>query len=164
MPLNAILLLKLFGLIAVANTIPLIVSRIFRRRLAFPLDGNLNFTDGRPLFGPAKTIRGLLLSILSTAGAALIMDMRAMIGALIAAGAMIGDLFSSFVKRRLRIAPSAPAVGLDQIPESLLPLLLVQPFLPLSLVEIAIVVAVFLIAEIVIARVLHSVHLRERPY
>ena len=32
--------------------------------------------------------------------------------------AMVGDLLSSFVKRRLKFQPSSRATGLDQIPES----------------------------------------------
>ena len=34
---------------------------------------------------------------------------------------MAGDLFSSFVKRRLRLASSSMAIGLDHIPESSFP-------------------------------------------
>jgi hypothetical protein len=37
--------------------------------------------------------------------------------------AMLGDLFSGFVKRRLGMGPSDKALGLDYVPESLLPLL-----------------------------------------
>ena len=43
------------------------------------------------------------------------------IGALVAAMAMLGDLFSSFLKRRMGLAPSRQAIGLDQIPESCFP-------------------------------------------
>ena len=39
------------------------------------------------------------------------------IGLLVAATAMAGDLLSSFLKRRLALAPSSQAIGLDQIPE-----------------------------------------------
>ena len=50
----------------------------------------------------------------------------------LAVGAMAGDLVSSFMKRRLRLKSEAQAVGLDQIPEVLLPLLLRKSRLGLS--------------------------------
>ncbi len=49
---------------------------------------------------------------------------------------MLGDLSSSFVKRRLRLKLHAQVFGLDQIPEALLPLLLVQDHLGLSWLDI----------------------------
>ena len=39
------------------------------------------------------------------------------IGLLVSVTTMIGDLFSSFAKRRMNLAPSSMALGLDQIPE-----------------------------------------------
>jgi hypothetical protein len=45
------------------------------------------------------------------------------IGVVVGSMAMLGDLFSSFVKRRLNLPPSSRATFLDQVPESLFPLL-----------------------------------------
>jgi hypothetical protein len=60
-------------------------------------------------------------------------------------GAMIGDLFSSFLKRRLRMPPGSVAIGLDQIPEALLPALVAKCALPLTLFDVfAIVLGFFL--------------------
>jgi hypothetical protein len=42
-------------------------------------------------------------------------------GLLVSAMAMIVDLLSSFVKRRMKLVPGSMALALDQIPESLLP-------------------------------------------
>src|SRR6478736_778738 len=50
--------------------------------------------------------------------------------------AMAGDLFSSFVKRRLHLASSSMAIGLDHIPESLFPLLASRWLLPLNILDI----------------------------
>jgi CDP-archaeol synthase len=86
------------------------------------------------------------------------------IGTSVAATAMAGDLFSSFLKRRLSLAPSSQAIGLDQIPESLLPLLACRTALSLSAVEITLVVAVFFAGELVLSRLLYKVHLRDEPY
>jgi len=45
------------------------------------------------------------------------MDVGWRVGTLVATFAMAGDLFSSFVKRRLHLASSRMAIGLDHIPE-----------------------------------------------
>src|SRR5215470_7448659 len=109
-------------LLMLANGTPVIAKKTFGSRLALPLDAGLQFVDGQPLFGTSKTIRGILSSIVVTAGLAPLLWMSVGTGALIAGFAMIGDLFSSFLKRRLKFPPSSKAIGLDQIPESLFPL------------------------------------------
>jgi hypothetical protein len=77
---------------------------------------------------------------------------------------MAGDALSSFIKRRLDLPSSSRATGLDQIPESLVPLLACRPMLPLTPWDIAASVAIFLVGEIVLSRALYRVHLRDRPY
>jgi CDP-2,3-bis-(O-geranylgeranyl)-sn-glycerol synthase len=77
---------------------------------------------------------------------------------------MAGDLFSSFVKRRLGYVSSSRALGLDQIPESLLPGLICKSFLGLGFLDIIVVVALFSIGEIVLARLLFRMHIRDQPY
>ena len=56
---------------------------------------------------------------------------------------MTGDLFSSFIKRRFGSAPSSQALGLDQIPESLLPLVACSFILPISIADIFMVLRSF---------------------
>ena len=77
---------------------------------------------------------------------------------------MVGDLFSSFCKRRLGVPPSSPALGLDQIPEALFPLLGCKALLPLPISGIALVVAMFFTGEVVLSRLLYAFRLRDRPY
>jgi len=84
--------------------------------------------------------------------------------ALIGSGAMAGDLFSSFCKRRLRLPTSSKALGLDQVPESLFPLLLCRKSLSLDVVDILLVVAGFFFSELAISKVLYRFHLRDQPY
>ena len=81
-----------------------------------------------------------------------------------AGGAMSGDLFSSFVKRRLRLEPHAQAFGLDQIPEALLPLLLLPDRLDLSGLEIAALLTAFVVLQIVLSRLLFRLGIRDRPH
>ena len=54
--------------------------------------------------------------------------------------------------------------GLDQIPESLFPLLACRGALSLSVLDITIGVAVFFAGEVVISLLLYKVHIRDRPY
>ena len=55
-------------------------------------------------------------------------------------------------------------MGLDQVPESLLPLLVGRQALSLGAIDIAIVVAIFFIGEILLARLFYRLGLREQPY
>src|SRR5581483_717337 len=134
---------RLLVLLGVANASPLIVARLLGSRWNWPCDGGLRFIDGRPLLGRSKTIRGVIAAVVATAVVAPVVGLSFGLGALIGAAAMLGDLLSSFTKRRLGIAPSGRATGIDQIPESLLPLLAVQGPLDLSWTQILAVTAVF---------------------
>src|SRR5512137_1303973 len=126
--------LRLLLLLGVANSAPIAARRLLGDRWAAPLDGGLNFIDGRPLLGPGKTIRGVAAAVVATALAAWALGLSPPVGALLGAVSMAGDALASFVKRRLGVAPSGRATGLDQVPESLLPLLAVQGMLDLSAV------------------------------
>jgi len=77
---------------------------------------------------------------------------------------MVGDLLSSFVKRRLDRRPSSQAIGIDQIPEALLPLLACRAALGLGLLDIVVVVAAFFVGELVVSRLLFRLHIRDEPY
>ncbi|MGB5677342.1 MAG: CDP-archaeol synthase, partial [Gammaproteobacteria bacterium] len=85
-------------------------------------------------------------------------------GTVIGSASIAGDLFSSFIKRRLNMPPSSMALGLDQVPESLLPLVVVQSLLPLTVMDIAAVVVIFSIGQLVLSRILYKLNIRDRPY
>jgi hypothetical protein len=157
-------ILKLLILLAVANGAPVIATRIFGQSLSWPLDDGVEFVDGKPLFGKSKTVRGIVVSILSSALAAPLLGLGWKIGVAVGSAAMAGDLVSSFVKRRLMLAPSSRATGLDQIPESLLPLLACRGVLALSILDIVTGVAIFFAGEVVLSLLLYKMHVRDRPY
>ena len=157
-------ILQLLVLSTLANGTPVVAKKIFGPRFARPLDGGVIFFDGRPLFGPSKTIRGVVLSILITTAGAPLIGLDLTIGAIAASAAMAGDLFSSFVKRRLNFPPSSQALGLDQVPESLFPLLACHNALSLTALDIALAVGIFFAGEIFLSRLLYKVHLRDEPY
>jgi len=157
-------IVQLIILLAVANGAPVIATRILGQRFSHALDGGVEFIDRRPLLGKSKTIRGIVVSILSSALVAPLLGLGWKIGVAVGSAAMAGDLFSSFVKRRLVLAPSSRATGLDQIPESLFPLLACRGALALSVLDIVIGVAIFFAGEVVLSLLLYKAHIRDRPY
>jgi CDP-archaeol synthase len=156
--------LQLLLLLMLANGTPVIAKKILGARFSYPLDGNLQFIDRRPLLGPSKTVRGIVLAVLVTTAGAPVVGLSWIVGLLVASCAMAGDLVSSFTKRRLDLPPSSRASGLDQIPEALLPLLACRSLLSLTAADIALGVGLFLIGEVVISRLLYRFRLRDRPY
>ena len=83
---------------------------------------------------------------------------------MVGSAAMTGDLFSSFVKRRLRLHPSSRATGLDQVPEALFPLLSCRSALALTVADIATGVVLFFIGEVILSRLLYRLRVRAHPY
>ena|SRR5579864_8397152 len=162
--MQALQILKILVLLALANGTPIAAKKILGARFSFPLDAGKNLWDGRPLFGPSKTVRGILVSIIITTACAPLIRLDITVGAIAAVAAMAGDLFSSFVKRRLNYPPSSQAIGLDQIPESLFPMLACRDALSLTIVDIALGVVIFFVGELVLSYLLHRLHLRETPY
>jgi CDP-2,3-bis-(O-geranylgeranyl)-sn-glycerol synthase len=155
---------RVLFLLLLANGTPVIAKKILGHRFSRPLDNGARFLDGQPWLGNSKTIRGILLSVLATATGACLVGLGPRTGALIGSLAMSGDLFSSFLKRRMRLPASSRASGLDQLPESLFPLLACRRVLSLSGVDTAVTVVTFFVGEILISRVLYKFRLRDRPY
>jgi CDP-archaeol synthase len=162
--MHPILLLELLVLVAVANAAPVLAKRLLGGAFAWPLDGGAVLSDGMPLLGASKTIRGIVVSFLATIIVAPAMGLGWKLGAVVAGAAMVGDLLSSFVKRRLRLPPSSKATGLDQIPESLLPLLAATWFVPIGLLDIAAGTAIFFVGGLALSRLLYRLNLRDEPY
>ncbi|HHH47174.1 MAG TPA: CDP-archaeol synthase [Thiotrichales bacterium] len=155
---------KLVFLLVVVNGAPIMARRLLGERLSQPLDGGLRLTDGRRLFGDSKTWRGIVAGMLGGAIAAPLLGYPALTGIAFGLLAMLGDLASSFVKRRLGLAPSSQTLGLDQIPESALPLWFTRESTGLSSDQIWTIVALFILAELFISRVLFILGIRKRPY
>ena len=157
-------ILQILVLLTFANGTPIVAKKIFGSRFALPLDAGIIFFDGRPVFGASKTMRGIVVSILITSAIAPFIGLDLTIGAIVASSAMAGDLFSSFVKRRLSFPPSSQALGLDQVPESLFPMLACRDALSLTIADIALGVGIFFIGALILSRLLFRAHLRDEPY
>lgn len=156
--------MSLLLLLLVANGSPILARMLLGDRLAMALDGGLRWRDGRPLLGPSKTWRGLCAAVCTTTLCAPLLGQRWQTGLLIGGLAMLGDALSSFVKRRLGIAPSGPAIGLDHVPESLLPLLGCRLTLGIGWAEILGLTVAFAAADLLLSRLLFRLGVRRHPY
>jgi CDP-2,3-bis-(O-geranylgeranyl)-sn-glycerol synthase len=96
-----------------ANAIPVLLGG------GRPIDDGRVFSDGRPIFGSHKTIRGfvsgLVVGTLVGFGLNLVIDYSVLLGFVVSLGALIGDLFEAFVKRRLGYVPGASFPVADQL-------------------------------------------------
>lgn len=158
------LVFTLLLLLLAINGAPIVVQWCCRGTAAAPVDLGLKAWDDRPLLGKAKTWRGLIAALLVGTGVALALGQTWHFGLLFAALSMLGDLGSSFVKRRLALAPSAQALVLDQLPESLLPALYAAWQLNLSIGQVSALVAGFFALELLVSRPLYHWGVRNRPY
>jgi CDP-2,3-bis-(O-geranylgeranyl)-sn-glycerol synthase len=97
-----------------ANSAPI----IFGGGLA--MDFGKKFIDGERIFGSNKTVRGFLSGIICGSSVALaegliIREELALVGFLVSLGALLGDLFCAFIKRRLKLPPGFPLPLMDQL-------------------------------------------------
>ena len=77
---------------------------------------------------------------------------------------MLGDLLSSFIKRRAGLVSSARALWLDQLPEALLPMLMAWYWLPLALWQAVVVAVLFAIANVAVSPLLFRLGIRKQPH
>lgn len=159
------LILTCLLLLLAANGAPLLVRLLpGLRRWNRPLDGGYRLADGERLFGHHKTWRGVSAAILLTTPVAWFLNLPLWLGILFALFSMLGDLLGSFAKRRWHIAPGARAIGLDQLPEALLPLLLLKQPLGLGWLSILITALLFMIVVLLLSRILYYLRVRRNPW
>lgn len=118
-----------------ANIAPVLAKRLGAFRLLDrPLDGGKRI-GSQPLFGPHKTLRGVVVGICAAVGVATLQRLGVngtgvlstlsslphaafspvLWGAALGGGALLGDLLKSFVKRRLNIPPGRRWFPWDQL-------------------------------------------------
>jgi CDP-2,3-bis-(O-geranylgeranyl)-sn-glycerol synthase len=131
-------------LLALANGAPWVAARLLGKRWAWPLDCGLMLRDGRRLLGSHKTWRGLLAGSALCAALAPALGLSWTVGASFAMLSLLADALTSAIKRRLSLVPGADVPGLDQLPEALLPLIVLAPALQLGAASIGAVALAFL--------------------
>ncbi|MGF1547871.1 MAG: CDP-archaeol synthase [Thiotrichales bacterium] len=143
---------RLLVLIVACNGAPVVTARLLGHRFARPIDGGRRWPDGRAILGHSKTWRGILVALAVTTLGAPVLGFTLQTGLILGAISMLGDLLSSFAKRRLGYPPSAQALGIDQIPETLLPLIALKESLDLTWLQVIIVVIGFFVIERLLLR------------
>jgi CDP-diglyceride synthetase len=133
-----------------ANGAPVLARLLLGERWDSPVDGGLLYRDGRRWLGASKTWRGWVICALTTPLVAWLFEISWEVGLLVAILAMLGDAVSSFVKRRLGYPTSTSVMLLDQVPESLMPAIALLAPLGLTLAEIGLSVAGFVIIDILL--------------
>ena len=162
--MSTLSIVKCLIFLLAANGAPIIARNMLGERWNKPIDAGALAPDGRPWFGPAKTWRGLAAAGIVVIPVAVASGQTAAFGAAFAFLAMIGDLVSSFIKRRFGKRSSDAAIVLDQVPEAALPTLALAGPLALTPLDVAVVVVVFTIADLTLSRLLYWLGIRKRPY
>jgi CDP-2,3-bis-(O-geranylgeranyl)-sn-glycerol synthase len=145
-------LLSLAGMILVANGAPVLATYWLGSFGGGALDRGFRLRDGQPLLGSHKTWRGVAATLLATEFFAWFLGLSFGVGLALAVGAVVGDLASSFLKRRLGLQPGADAPGLDEAAESLFPALIAKWLLGLSWLDVAAAVLAFTAVHFVLVR------------
>ena len=101
----------------VANGSPVVISKVIKKRR--PIDFGRNFIDGRRILGNGKSIEGFIggISVGFITGLFLTaFNLHTITGSfLLSSGALIGDVFGSFIKRRIGIKRGEPFPFVDQL-------------------------------------------------
>ena len=92
-----------------------------------PVDGGKLWSDSKPILGANKTIRGSITGIL--AGTLIGVLQGNLVGGFAqAVGAILGDLISSFYKRRRDYSPGSSMPIIDQLDFIIMAVILSYPF------------------------------------
>ena len=140
-----LLCFRLLILLWLVNFAPPVAALVFESKFNRPVDGGLPWRDGKPLLGKNKTARGVLAGIITAGVIGPVLGFPLLL--CLSAGflSMLGDLFSSFIKRRLSFTSGDTVPGLDQIPEGLAPFCLIGPYYNLTFGYVFLCAAVFAI-------------------
>ena len=154
---------KLLLILITANGIPIILHRCLRAKFSQPIDAGLLLADGYPLFGYSKTWRGIFAGTAGATVVALLLDFSVLFGITFGGLSLLGDLLSSFIKRRMKRAPSSKFIGVDQIPETVLPLIAGAYWLNYGLNTIVIVTLSFFILNLLTPAMLSLLRISPPP-
>ena len=156
--------LQLLLLIIIANGAPILIRVLLHDDFKHAVDFGQKLPDNKRLLGSSKTWRGIFAAIIATSTVAWLLGHLPETGLLIAVYAVLGDLFSSLVKRRLSMQESSMAPLLDQVPESLFPAYMMMDVFNLDLSSLLLLVLTFVIIELALSHILYKWGMRKRPY
>jgi len=136
-----------------------------------PVDMGKKFLDGRRIFGDGKTTHGFVGGLIVGTIVGLLQGIaeaplgeHLLLGFLLALGALLGDLASSFIKRRLSIERGGAAPGLDQLGFVVVALILASPVKLPTWQTIAVILIITPPIHLATNFVGHKLGLKSRPY
>ncbi|MHA2378594.1 MAG: CDP-2,3-bis-(O-geranylgeranyl)-sn-glycerol synthase [Candidatus Thorarchaeota archaeon] len=167
----------------IANAMPVIFGG------GRPMDGGRVFSDGYRILGDGKTVRGFLVGVFlgTLTGVAqylsapyilpvmqqfvtvspemeYVLFMTIPAGILLSTGALIGDLFGSFLKRRVNVQSGAPSPILDQLGFIIMALMFAYPLLQPDSAYVAILIVMTLGIHWLSNTLGYLVGLKENPW
>ena len=148
----------------VANSTPVLLGG------GAPIDRGRRLIDGRRILGTNKTVKGfaygLLLGSLAGLVEAVLFANYALIsvGVVASLGALLGDLFGAFLKRRLDIAPGNPLPVVDQLDFILGAILFTYPLLNVTVGAVLILVIATLPIHLLSNAVAYMLRLKNRRW
>ncbi|WP_228160497.1 MULTISPECIES: CDP-archaeol synthase [Marinobacter] len=158
------LTVQLLLLLLAANGSPVLGRYLLGRHGAQPVDGGRLWRDGERLLGDSKTWRGLIIGVTACTVVSLLLGLGGPFGVMFGALALLGDLFSSFIKRRRHLRSSSRATGLDQLPEAILPVGMGAFWLDYNWQEVAVTVLLFMLADMLLSPLLYRLGIRRQPH
>lgn len=142
------------------NSLPPLACFLRGKRFNSPLDRGTLWFDQQPIFGAHKTLAGILISLSGGIAIFWLLEVKWYEAGTAALLAMLGDLLSSFIKRRFTLPCGKKVLILDQLFESLLPVLYLSTIMQLSASQIIIIVTLFSAVAHTSARFWHFINSR----
>ncbi len=149
-------------LVIAANVAPWAAGRYLSTYWRAPLGGGATLADGTRVLGDHKTWRGLLVGVLACGVVAWLLQVPLFIGIAFGMLSLAADTTTSFLKRRLRFQPGAEIPVVDQLPEALVPLLVLSHPLSLGLMDSFTIALSFLLLDLSVIRVRHPIDPSDR--
>ena len=128
-----------------------------------PMDGGKLWSDGKPILGANKTIRGSITGVL--AGTIIGLLQGNLIGGVAqAVGAILGDLISSFYKRRRDYPPGSSMPFIDQLDFIIMAVILSFPFQATGLASALIIMVITVPIHYAVNYLSWLVKLKKNPW
>ena len=138
------------------------------------IDEGKTFRDGRPLFGPHKTVRGFVFGILIGTFVGWVQEAygptvglpkgSVVLGFVLSLGALMGDLLGSFIKRRMNLKSGAHLPVSDQLDFMLMALLFSLPVQPPTLTYAVIIIVLTAPIHLMVNFMAYLLRLKKTPW
>ena len=145
--------LRLVLFLLIVNALPPLIALLSKGRFSQPLDCGKTWLDGKRIFGRNKTIRGILAGIVGGTLLFPLLGQPISIAFTAALLAMLGDLSSSFIKRRMALPSGSEVAFLDQLFESLFPTIYLALVIPFGFFKAAVILFLFVIIAYLSSRI-----------